>query len=149
MTFDEVFFLETKAVQEEIVNEFNSIENWEERYKKIINLGKSLSGLSEEDRIEDLIVNGCQSKVWLKATLSNEGKIHFDADSDAMIVKGLIALLLKVYSDRTPAEILETSPLFIERIGLNANLSQTRSNGLAAMVKQIKFYALAFQTKLS
>lgn len=130
-----------------IVEMFSSLEGWEPKYKKIIEMGKGLKGLQEEDKVEDLKVRGCQSQVWLKASLSDEGKIHFEADSDALIVKGLVALLLHLYSDLLPEDILKTEPEFVKGLGLDGALSPSRTNGLFAMIKQIKFYALAYQAK--
>ena len=141
--------MDPETTQKEIISEFRNLDTWEDRYQKIIAMGKQLDSLPEEDKSDDLLVKGCQSKVWLKANLLDDGRVEFKADSDAVIVKGLIALLLKVYSGRKPSEILTISPKFIEAIGLNTNLSQTRSNGLVAMIKQIKFYGLAFQAQQS
>jgi len=135
--------------QDQLIQEFSKISSWEGRYQHIIALGKQLPPLAEEFKIEDLKVKGCQSQVWLKARFENDPtdgikKIYFTADSDAMIVKGLIALLLRVYSGRTPKEILDTSPEFIKELGFESHLSPSRANGLQAMVKQIKYYALAY-----
>jgi cysteine desulfuration protein SufE len=110
-------------------------------------MGRSLEQLPEEFKIEDLQVKGCQSQVWLKAELTSDGRIKFLADSDALIVKGLIAILLRIYSSHTPAEILAISPDFIGELGFATNLSPSRANGLVAMIKQIKFYALAYSAK--
>lgn len=131
--------------QKEIVALFKGLENWEVRYKKLIEVGRELPSYPEEWRIEDLKVRGCQSQVWLHAELGPDGRVTFAADSDALIVKGLVALLLKLYDGATPAEIIETSPDFIKELDFGAHLSPSRSNGLFAMVKQIKFYALAMQ----
>ncbi len=122
--------------------------SWEDRYRHIIDLGKSLPPMREDDKTEDLKVRGCQSQVWLKAELRPDRTLHFIADSDALIVKGLIAMLLRIYSDRTPQEILASDPDFIRELGLAQHLSPSRANGLNAMIKQIKYYALAFQMKL-
>lgn len=130
----------------EIVAEFNRFSSWEDRYSHIIQIGKELPALPDILKTDDYKVRGCQSQVWLIPEFK-DGKIYFQADSDASIVKGLIALLLKVYSGRTPKEILAQPADFIQELGLNTNLSQTRANGLVAMIKQIKFYALAFQAK--
>lgn len=132
--------------QNRFVGEFNQIKGWEDRYKKIIEIGRSLTAMADDLKIDDNKVKGCQSSVWLTAEY-REGKIFFQADSDAAIVKGLVAILLEVYSNSTPAEILAASPQFLSELGLNTNLSQTRVSGLASMVKQIKFYAIAFQAK--
>lgn len=131
----------TKA--QEIVQEFNLLPDWESKYKRIIALGKALPMMDESKKTDENKVRGCQSQVWLNANFEN-GKVFFAADSDAMIVKGLAALLLHVYSGHTPQEIIAQSPDFIQQLGLNANLSQARANGLVSMIKQIKFYALAF-----
>lgn len=131
---------------QKIIDEFNTLPDWESKYTHIIALGKALPVMPEGLKVEENKVRGCQSQVWLHASYT-DGKVFFIADSDAVIVKGLIALLISVYSEKTPQEILNQSPSFIEKLGLNANLSQTRTNGLASMVKQIKFYALAFSLK--
>lgn len=130
-----------------IINEFSAISDWEERYKRIIEYGRKLPPMSPEHQVDKNKVKGCQSTVWLHGALE-DGKVVFYGDSDAMIVKGLIALVLGVYSGATPAEILNTPPTFIEKTGLSSHLSQTRANGLAAVIKQIKFYALAFDALL-
>lgn len=133
---------------EALVDQFKSFSDWEDKYKAIINLGKELEDLPEELRLESNKVKGCQSQVWLHGELEGD-KVIFKADSDAAIVKGIIALLLKVYSNATPDEILSTKPEFLETIGLRQHLSMSRANGLSSMVKQISVYALAFKTKLS
>lgn len=135
----------TDPRQDLIVQEFKKFASWEDRYKRLIEIGKGLPPYPENKRIEDLKVRGCQSQVWLAAELRDGGLVHFEADSDALIVKGLIALLLRVYSDRTYEEILNTQPDFIAEIGLAGNLSPSRANGLVAMIKQIKYYAQAFK----
>jgi len=129
--------------QNQIVSEFENLPDWEARYKKLIEIGKALPGLPDEKKLEDFKVKGCQSQVWIHARVEN-GKIFFDADSDALLVRGLIALLLRVYSNATPAEILAAAPDFVGKIGLESKLTPSRANGLFAMIKQIKFYALAF-----
>lgn len=131
-------------IQEQIIQDFSKLLSWEEKYLKIISLGKELAPMPDELKIDDLKVKGCQSQVWLHARLDQNKNIFFQADSDALIVKGLVALLLKVYSGRTPKEILATQPYFIQSLGLGSNLSPSRANGLHAMVKQIQYYALAF-----
>lgn len=128
-------------VQDRIVREFAIFQDWTERYEHLIRLGKKLPEIDESARNEDNKVHGCQSQVWLNATNEN-GVIHFQADSDALIVKGLIALLLRVYNDRSPQEIISTEPDFIKKIGLDRHLSPTRANGLAAMMKRIKYDAI-------
>lgn len=118
---------------------------WELKYEKIIELGKKWPGLPEKLKTDDLKVKGCQSQVWLKATPLENGKIQFQGDSDAILVKGLVALVLSVYSNETPKDILEFEPQFLKDIGLDTGLSPSRSNGLFSMIKQIKYYAIAFQ----
>ena len=132
-------------VQNRIVREFNLLGDWTERYKYIIKLGSKLPQLDSSKKIEHNIVKGCQSQVWLHAEFS-EGKIIFEADSDAAITKGLVALMVLLYSHQTPSAILATEPTFITEIGMNEHLSPTRANGLASMVKQMKIYALAFSS---
>ena len=132
-------------VQNRIVREFNLLEDWTERYKYIIKLGSKLPQLDSSKKIEHNIVKGCQSQVWLHAEFS-EGKIIFEADSDAAITKGLVALMIHLYSHQSPNAILATEPTFITEIGMNEHLSPTRANGLASMVKQMKIYALAFSS---
>ena len=129
----------------EILADFQNLPNWEDRYKKIIQLGRSLPDMPEELKTDDLKVKGCQSQVWLHADLDADGHVVFQADSDALIVKGLLALLLKYYSNEPPKEILEAQPEFVGEIGLQNHLSPSRANGLHAMIKQIKYYATAFQ----
>ena len=137
--------LSIEDVQNRIVREFNSLEDWTERYKHIIKIGSKLPHLDSSKKIEHNIVKGCQSQVWLHAEF-NEGKIFFEADSDAAITKGLIALMIHLYSQQTPSAILTTEPTFITEIGMHEHLSPTRANGLASMVKQMKIYALAFSS---
>lgn len=134
--------------QAAIIEEFNQLPDWDARYKHIIDLGKALPALPEEHRVESNLVRGCQSQVWMVAELDDEAKVQFLADSDALIVRGLVALILRVYSGQPPQEILTHPPDFIEKIEMGKHLSMQRSNGLAAMMKQIQLYALAFQTKL-
>jgi cysteine desulfuration protein SufE len=133
--------------EEEVITQFSAIKDWEDKYRKIIDFGKSLEAFPEEHRLEQNKVKGCQSQVWLVSQLSGD-RIVFLADSDASIVKGLVAILLKVYSQSTPAEILAFKPRFIDEIGLRQHLSMSRANGLNAMLKQIQFYAIAFGHKL-
>jgi len=141
-------FPNTIAIQDAIVAEFEAFGDWDARYKHIIELGKNLDPFPETARTEDNIVKGCQSQVWMIAHLEAD-KMMIQADSDALIVRGLIALILRLYSGQTPDTILTTKPEFIERINMGQHLSMTRSNGLAAMIKQIQFYALAFKMKLA
>lgn len=137
--------LNITETQKKIIEDFEELQEWDERYALIIKMGRELPLLGEEYKNEKYKINGCQSQVWINARFE-EGKIWFDADSDAMIVKGLIALLIKVYSGRTPAEILSTPPDFLKKLGIDNHLSPTRKNGLAAMLKQIQMYAFAFKT---
>ena len=129
-------------VQQAIVDDFEWMDEWTDKYKYIIDTAKELNAMPDEFKTEENKVRGCQSQVWLHAYIEN-GLVKFYADSDALIVKGLIALLVKVYSGRTAQEIIATEPWFIEKIGLGQHLSPTRTNGLASMIKQIKFYAIA------
>lgn len=135
-----------QEIQNEIIDEFSFFENWEERYEHLIDLGKSLKALPEERKSEDKIIKGCQSTVWLDAKME-DGKIVFEADSDAILPKGLAAILVKMYNNQTPEDILNSETKFIEEIGLQEFLSPTRANGLLAMIKQFKFYAIAFKAK--
>ena len=135
-------------IQDEIIDEFVDIEDWMDRYAYIIDLGNSLLAIDEKFKTPQYIIEGCQSRVWLNAELNDEGKIIYTADSDAIIVKGIISLLIKVLSEHTPQEILDADLYFIDKIGLSEHLSPTRSNGLVAMVKQMKVYALAFKAKM-
>jgi len=137
-----------KEIQEEIIDEFGMFDDWMERYEFIIEMGKSLEIIDATNKTEDNLINGCQSKVWLQADYK-DNKVLFTADSDAILTKGIIALLLRVYSNQTPKDILDSEPFFIDEIGLKEHLSPTRANGLVSMVKQLKLYALAFQTKNS
>jgi len=130
--------------QQQIIDEFSAMADWEDRYKRIIEYGREIAPMDEQHKIDKNKVKGCQSTVWLHAQLQ-DGVVQYQGDSDAMIVRGLIALLLKVYSGATPAEIVATPPSFVDATGLAGHLSQTRANGLAAMVKQIKMYAAVFQ----
>jgi len=134
-----------KETEEEIVEAFSWFENWEEKYEYIIELGKKLPELDEKYKKEENIIKGCQSTVWLVAGFK-DGKIFYQADSDAIIVKGLVSMLVSVLSEHTPDEILDAKLDFIKEIGMMTHLAQTRSNGLVAMVKQIKNYALAYKS---
>ena len=137
-----------KEIQEEIIDEFDMFDDWMERYEFIIEMGKSLEIIDSSKKTNDNLINGCQSKVWLQADYIDK-KAVFTADSDAILTKGIIALLLRVYSNQTAKDILDSEPFFIDEIGLKEHLSPTRANGLVSMVKQLKLYALAFQTKNS
>jgi len=135
--------------QQEIIDEFAMFTDWQDRYEHLIELGKDLPLITPENKTEENLVRGCQSRVWLSAeyrasTSLSEGTVHFTADSDAMITKGIVALLVRAYNDRTPHEILGASTEFIDRIGLREHLSPNRANGLSAMIDQMKRYALAF-----
>ena len=134
------------ARQRALVSEFQALPDWEARYSRIISLAKALAPLPEEQRIEGNRVRGCSSTVWLWADLT-DGVVVYRGDSDAVLVRGLVALLLSVYSGQAPAAILAAPPTFITELGLNQNLSPNRANGLTAMVKQIMIYALAFKAK--
>lgn len=133
--------------QSEIIDEFSEIDDWMDRYAYIIDLGNALPPIDDSLKTPDRLIEGCQSRVWLDARQSPDGRIHFTADSDAIIVKGIISLLISVLNDHTPDEILNADLHFINDIGLSEHLSPTRSNGLLAMVKQMKMYALAFKAK--
>jgi len=133
-----------KETQEEIVEEFALFDEWMEKYQYIIDLGKDLPLIDEKYKVEENLIKGCQSKVWLHAELV-DSKIIFTADSDAIITKGIVGLVIRVFSGHTPKEIVETELFFIDQIGLQEHLSPTRSNGLLSMLKQIKMYAIAFQ----
>ena len=135
-----------KEIQEEIIDDFELFDDWMQRYEFIIENGKSLPKIQEINKSEDNLIKGCQSKVWLHADYEN-GKLRFSADSDAILTKGIISLLLKVYNEQTPDDILKTEPFFIDEIGLKEHLSPTRANGLLSMVKQIKLLALAYKSK--
>lgn len=136
----------TREVQDRIVREFNLFQDWTDKYEHIISIGKKLAPIEPDHRVDSNKVHGCQSQVWLHAHYDGS-KVHFQADSDALIVKGIIALLLRLYNDRSPGEILETNPDFITQIGLDKHLSQNRANGLLAMLKQIKRYASVFKAQ--
>lgn len=133
-------------IQDEIVEEFAMFDDWMDRYALLIELGNSLEKLDEKSKTENNLIVGCQSRVWLQAEYI-DGTVVFKAESDAVIVKGIIALLIKVLSGRTPDEIINADLYFIEKIGLKENLSPTRSNGLVSMIKQIRFYAMAYKAK--
>jgi cysteine desulfuration protein SufE len=135
-----------KEIQEEIVDEFSMFDDWLQRYEYIIDLGKKLPLIREEYKTDDNIIKGCQSKVWLKGE-QNEDKIVFTADSDAILTKGIIAILIRVFSGQKSSDILNADMDFIDEIGLKEHLSPTRANGLVSMIKNIKMYALAFDAK--
>lgn len=135
-----------QEVEDQIVEEFSIFDDWMDRYNYLIELSKDLPLIEEKEKNEQNVIKGCQSRVWVNAEYKN-GLVHFTADSDAIITKGIIALLIRVLSDRTPQEILDNDLTFIDKIGLKENLSPTRANGLLAMIKQMKLYALAYKTK--
>ena len=135
-----------KELQDEIIAEFSDIDDWLDRYQLLIDLGNGQEPLPQEFKTDNNLIEGCQSRVWLQADMV-DGKVLFRAESDALIVKGIVALLIRVYSGHTPDEILDSEPYFVEAIGLREHLSPTRSNGLVAMIKQMKLYALVFKTK--
>ena len=132
--------------QDEIIDEFSGFDDWMDKYQLLIDLGNEQAPLDEKYKTEQNLIDGCQSRVWLQADYA-DGKIHFSAESDALIVKGIVTLLIRVLNDATPQEILDADLYFIDEIGLKEHLSPTRSNGLLAMVKQMRMYALAFQAK--
>ncbi len=134
------------SIQDEIIDEFSGFSDWMDKYSLIIEMGNSLPALDEKYKVPENLIEGCQSRVWVHANYEN-GVITFEADSDAIIVKGIISLLIRVLSGQTPDDILNADLYFIDEIGLQEHLSPTRSNGLLAMVKQIKMYALAFKAK--
>ena len=132
-------------IQDEIIDEFSGFDDWMDKYQLLIDLGNEQEPLDEKYKIESNLIDGCQSRVWLQADYV-DGKLNFTAESDALIVKGIVALLIRVLSGHTPQEILDADLYFIEKIGLKEHLSPTRSNGLLAMVKQMRVYALAFSS---
>lgn len=134
-----------KEIQDSIIEDFSFFDDWAQKYEYLIECGKELGGIEVQYKVEENKVSGCQSNVWLYATFK-DGLVHYQAESDALIVKGLAALLLRIFNYRSPDEILSIQPYFIEIIGMAAHLSPTRSNGLASMVKHIKNYAVAFKS---
>lgn len=137
-----------KEIQEEIINEFAMFDDWMERYEYIIDLGKSLPLIDETFKVDENLIKGCQSKVWLHSEVENDTLV-FSADSDAILTKGIVALLLRVFDRQKPSDIIDADMDFIDKIGLKEHLSATRANGLVSMIKQIKLYALGFQMKMS
>ncbi|PCE66525.1 SufE family protein [Sediminicola luteus] len=137
-----------KEIQEEIVDEFSMFDDWMQRYEYIIELGKSLPLIDEQYKTDDHIIKGCQSKVWVHAQMTND-RLDFTADSDAIITKGIIAILVRVFGGQHPKDIMEADTEFLDEIGLKEHLSPTRANGLVSMVKQLKLYAVAYQTQLN
>ena len=140
-------FKTIKELQEEIVEEFSMFDEWMDKYEHIIELGKDLPLIAPEHKIEENLIKGCQSRVWLHAELI-DNNIVFTADSDAIITKGIIAILIRVFSNQHPKDIMEANTAFIDTIGLKEHLSLTRANGLVSMIKQLKMYAIAYQTQL-
>ncbi|AEE19470.1 cysteine desulfuration protein SufE [Dokdonia sp. Hel_I_63] len=137
-----------KEIQDEIVDEFSMFEDWMQRYEYMIDLGKSLPMIDNQFKTDDYIIKGCQSKVWVHADMT-DGEIAFTADSDAIITKGIIAILIRAFSGQPPQAIIDADTSFIDEIGLKDHLSPTRANGLVSMIKQIKLYAVAYQTQLN
>ena len=135
-----------KEKQQEIIADFEFLEDWEQKYEYIIDLGKQLKGIPEEKKSDDNLIKGCQSKVWIDAEFK-EGKLFFDVDSDGILPKGIVSMLASIYSGHSTQEIIDSDFAFIEKIGLQEFLSPSRANGLMAMTKQIKFYAVAYQLK--
>ncbi len=133
-------------IQEEIIEEFSVFDDWLDKYDYLIGLADTLPEIAAEHRTEQFLIQGCQSRVWVDARME-EGRVYYAADSDAIITKGIVALLIRVFNGRTPREILDTELYFVDAIGLGANLSPTRANGLVAMIKQMRLYALAFAAK--
>ncbi|NGY36624.1 SufE family protein [Flavobacterium sp. XN-5] len=138
--------MKIKEIQDEIVDEFSMFDDWMERYEYIIELGKKLPLIKEEFKTENNLIKGCQSKVWLQGE-QNDDKVVFTADSDAILTKGIIAILIRTFSNQSASDILESNMDFIDEIGLKEHLSPTRANGLVSMIKNIKMYALAFNSK--
>ena len=137
-------------IQDQIIDDFSAFDDWMDKYQMIIEMGNSLEPLDEKYKTPQNLIEGCQSRVWLQADFDEQTNlIHFTGDSDAVIVKGLVSLVIQVLSDHTPDEILNADLYFIEQIGLKENLSPTRSNGFLSMIKQMRIYALAFMAKLS
>ncbi len=137
-----------KEIQNEITDEFSMFEDWIQRYEYMIELGKSLPLIDDKYKTNDNIIKGCQSKVWVHAEMKDD-KVVFTADSDAIITKGIIAILIRAFSNQRPIDIIEADTIFIDNIGLKEHLSPTRANGLVSMIKQIKMYAIAYQTQLN
>jgi len=140
--------MEIEDIQNEIIDEFSMFEDWEERYQYMIDLGKDLPLIDAQYKTDDNLISGCQSKVWVHADLV-DNKIVFTADSDAIITKGIIAILIRAFSNQAPKDIIDANTAFIDDIGLKHHLSPTRANGLVSMIKQLKMYAIAYQTQLN
>lgn len=133
--------------QDEVIDEFDMFSDWMEKYEHIIEIGKDLATMEEEDKVDENLIKGCQSRVWLSAKLNSEGEVIFSGDSDAIITKGLVALMIHILSGSQASEIAAVDLYFLEKIGINQHLSPTRSNGLASMVKQMKMYGLVFSAR--
>ena len=146
-TFVEKRYMQIKEIQEEIIDEFSMFDDWMQRYEYMIELGKSLPLIEDTYKTDDNIIKGCQSKVWVHAELKDD-KLVFTADSDAIITKGIIAILIRAFSNQKPKDIIEADTDFIDKIGLKEHLSPTRANGLVSMIKQLKLYAVAYQTQI-
>lgn len=142
-----MFQMQIEEIQEEIVSEFSMFDDWMQRYEYMIELGKSLPKIEEQYKTDDHLIKGCQSRVWVHADLE-DGNVVFTADSDAIITKGIIAILIRAFSNQKPADILAAKTEFIDEIGLKEHLSPTRANGLVSMIKQLKMYALAYETQM-
>lgn len=140
--------MQIEEIQNEIIDEFSMFEDWEERYQYMIDLGKDLPLIDTQYKTDDNLIKGCQSKVWVHANLV-ENQIVFTADSDAIITKGIIAILIRAFSNQQPQDIINANTDFIDKIGLKDHLSPTRANGLVSMIKKIKMYAIAYQTQLN
>ncbi|MDH3698121.1 MAG: SufE family protein [Flavobacteriaceae bacterium] len=140
--------MKIKKIQEEITEEFGMFDDWTQRYEHMIDLGRSLPLIEEQYKLDENLIKGCQSKVWVHAEME-DGKLVFTADSDAIITKGIIAILVRVLSDQKPQDIIDADMEFIDKIGLKEHLSPTRANGLVNMIKQLKLYAIAYQTQLN
>lgn len=134
-------------IQDEVIEEFSDLDDWMDRYQLLIDMGEEQAPLPASEKTEQNLIDGCQSRVWLVCE-EKDGHLHFRAESDALIVRGIVSLLIRVLTDHTPQEVIDAELYFIDRIGLREHLSPTRSNGLLAMVKQMRMYALAFKTKL-
>lgn len=134
--------------QDDIIEDFCALDDWMDRYQLLIDLGEEQAPLPAADKVDQNLIDGCQSRVWIVCD-EHDGRLHFRAESDALIVKGIVALVIRVVNDHTPQEILDAKLYFIDRIGLTEHLSPTRSNGLLAMIKQVRMYALAYKTKLA
>lgn len=140
--------MKIEDIQNDIIDEFSMFEDWEERYQYMIDLGKTLPLIDSKYKTDDNLIKGCQSKVWVQADLK-DNQVVFTADSDAIITKGIIAILIRVFSNQEPQDIIDANTHFIDKIGLKEHLSPTRANGLVSMIKQLKMYAVAYQTQLN